>query len=44
MRTLPDGSTEELSLARLLAPLDGALAALSLAVVVTACALVAARL
>ncbi|HEX3910201.1 MAG TPA: hypothetical protein VHW67_05815 [Solirubrobacteraceae bacterium] len=44
LRTLPDGSTEELSLARLLAPLDGALAALSLGVVVTACALVAARL
>ncbi|MEA2151874.1 MAG: hypothetical protein QOI18_107 [Solirubrobacteraceae bacterium] len=44
VRTLPDGRTEELSLARLLAPLDGALAALSLAVVVTACAFVAARL
>ena len=44
VRTLPDGRTEQLSLARLLAPLDGALAALSLAVVVTACALVAARL
>jgi hypothetical protein len=44
VRTLRDGRTEELSLARLLAPLDGALAALSLAVVVTACALVAARL
>jgi hypothetical protein len=44
VRTLPDGGTEELSLARLLAPLDGALAALSLAVVVTACAFVAARL
>jgi hypothetical protein len=39
-----DGHTEELSLAGLLAPLDGALAALSLGVVVTACALVAARL
>jgi hypothetical protein len=43
-RTLRDGSTEPLSLAGLLGPLDGALAALSLAVVVTACALVAARL
>jgi hypothetical protein len=39
-----DGQTEELSLPGLLAPLDGALAALSLGVVVTACALVAARL
>jgi hypothetical protein len=39
-----DGRTEELSLPGLLAPLDGALAALSLGVVVTACALVAARL
>jgi hypothetical protein len=44
VRTLPDGGVEELSLAGLLAPLDGALAALSLAVVVTACALVIARL
>jgi hypothetical protein len=44
VRTLADGGTEELSVARLLAPLDGALAALSLAIVVTACALVAARL
>ncbi|TMK26294.1 MAG: hypothetical protein E6G62_02825 [Actinobacteria bacterium] len=44
VRTLPDGSAEELSLAGLLAPLDGALAALSLAIVVTACALVIARL
>jgi hypothetical protein len=44
VRTLPDGSTERLSLPALLAPLDGALAALSLAVVVTACAFVAARL
>jgi hypothetical protein len=43
-RTLRDGSTEPLSLAGLLRPLDGALAALSLAMVVTACALVAARL
>lgn len=39
-----DGRSEELSLSGLLAPLDGALAALSLGVVVTACALVAARL
>jgi len=44
VRTLADGRTEELSLAGLLAPLDGALAALSLALVMTACALVAARL
>jgi hypothetical protein len=44
VRTLSDGASEELSLARLLAPLDGALAALSLGVVLTACALVAARL
>jgi hypothetical protein len=44
VRTLADGASEELSLARLLAPLDGALAALSLGVVITACALVAARL
>jgi hypothetical protein len=44
VRTLTDGSTEQLSLTRLLAPLDGALAALSLAVVLTACALLAARL
>jgi hypothetical protein len=44
VRTLSDGRLEELSLPRLLAPLDGALAALSLAVVVVACALVAARL
>ena len=34
----------EFSLATLLAPLDGALAALSLGIVATACALVAARL
>ncbi len=39
-----DGRAEELSPAKLLAPLDGALAALSLGVVLTACALVAARL
>jgi len=44
VRELADGGSEELSVARLLAPLDGALAALSLGVVVTACALVAARL
>ena len=44
VRTLPDGGAEQLSLAGLLAPLDGALAALSLAIVVTACALVVARL
>jgi hypothetical protein len=44
VRTLTDGRVEELSLPGLLAPLDGALSALSLAVVVTACALVAARL
>jgi hypothetical protein len=44
VRTLPDGGAEELSLAGLLAPLDGALAALSVAIVVTACALVIARL
>jgi hypothetical protein len=43
-RTRSDGSTEPLSLGGLLGPLDGALAALSLAMVVTACALVAARL
>ncbi len=43
-RTLSDGNTEQLSLAGLLAPLDGALAALSLAMVLTACALVVARL
>ena len=43
-RTLSDGSSEELSLDGLLRPLDGALAALSLAIVVTACALVVARL
>jgi hypothetical protein len=44
VRTLPDGRTEPLSLSGLLAPLDGALAALSLATVLTACALLAARL
>lgn len=44
VRTRSDGSSEELSVASLLVPLDGALAALALAMVVTACALVAARL
>ncbi len=44
VRELPDGSAEPLTLAAMLGPLDGALAALSLAMVVTACALVAARL
>jgi hypothetical protein len=43
-RTLRDGSTEPLTLGGVLAPLDGALAVLSLAMVVTACALVASRL
>lgn len=43
-RTTGDGRVEELSLSGLLAPLDGALAALSVATVLTACALVAARL
>jgi hypothetical protein len=44
VRTRADGSTEQLSLATLLVPLDRALAALSLGIVATACALVAARL
>jgi hypothetical protein len=44
MRERSDGSTEALSRVGLLAPLDGALQALSLGVVMTACALVAARL
>jgi hypothetical protein len=44
VRTRSDGSSESLSLRALLAPLDGALAALSVAMVLTACALVAARL
>jgi hypothetical protein len=44
VRTMPDGAAEPLSRASLLAPLDGALAALSLALVVTACAFVIARL
>jgi hypothetical protein len=43
-RTRADGGVEELSRERLLAPLDGALAAMSLAMVAIACALVAARL
>jgi hypothetical protein len=44
VRMRSDGCSEELSLSGLLAPLDGALAALSLSVVVTACALGASRL
>jgi hypothetical protein len=44
VRTLADGRTEPLSLSDLLGPLDGALAALSVALPVTACALVSARL
>jgi hypothetical protein len=44
VRTLTDGSVQELSRSGLLQPLDGALAAMSLAIVLTACALVAARL
>jgi hypothetical protein len=44
VRSLSDGRVEQLSLPRLLAPLDGALAALSVAIVIVACALVAARL
>jgi hypothetical protein len=43
-RTASDGRVEELTVASMLAPLDGALAALSLAMVITAGALVAARL
>jgi hypothetical protein len=43
-RRMKDGGSEELSLQALLAPLDGALAALSLAVPLTAGALLAARL
>jgi hypothetical protein len=42
-RTRADGSAEPLTLASLLSPLDGALAALSLAMVLLACALVLAR-
>jgi hypothetical protein len=44
VRTRVDGGSEPLSLRGLLEPLDGALAALSAATVLTACALVAARL
>jgi hypothetical protein len=44
VRVRADGSSEEITIQTLLAPLDGALASLSLAVVVSACALVAARL
>jgi hypothetical protein len=44
VRTLSDGRKVPLSLSDLLGPLDGALAALSLAIPVTACALVSARL
>jgi hypothetical protein len=44
VRRLADGAEEPLSLSSLLGPLDGALAALSLAMPVTACALVSARL
>ncbi len=43
LRTRADGSTEPLTVAGLLAPLDGALAALSLATVLTAGALILAR-
>jgi hypothetical protein len=43
-RARADGMSEPLSLAALLRPLDGALAALSVAVFLSACALVAARL
>jgi hypothetical protein len=43
-RTLSDGSSEQLSISGLLRPLDGALAAMSVAIVLTACALVIARL
>jgi hypothetical protein len=42
-RTGADGSVQQLTRAGLLAPLDGALSALSLAVVLLACALVLAR-
>ncbi len=44
VRTLADGTQQPLTIPGLLAPLDGALAAMSLAMVLTACALVAARL
>ena len=44
VRRLSDGSTERLTLARMLGPLDGALAVMSLTVVLIAAALLAARL
>ncbi|MEA2315673.1 MAG: hypothetical protein QOI03_2365 [Solirubrobacteraceae bacterium] len=44
VRTRADGDAEELTLEGMLAPLDGALAAMSLAMVLTASALVIARL
>jgi hypothetical protein len=44
VRALSDGRIEQLSVPRLLEPLDGALAALSVAIVILASALVAARL
>ena len=44
VRTNADGSTEPLSVQSILGPLDGALAAMSLAMVITACAFVVARL
>jgi hypothetical protein len=43
VRTRADGSTEPITVAGLLAPLDGALATLSLAMVILACGLVLAR-
>ena len=43
VRTRTDGSAEPVTVAGLLAPLDGALAALSLAMVILACGLVLAR-
>jgi hypothetical protein len=43
LRTRADGSAEPVTVAGLLAPLDGALAALSVAMVVLACGLVLAR-
>ena len=43
-QTLADGREVQLSVGTLLAPLDGALAAMSLAMVITACAVVASRL
>ncbi len=43
MRTRADGSVEQVTVESMLAPLDGALAALSLAMVVLACGLVMAR-